>query len=138
DLGGREAIVTSPPLTIELVRAFAIQVPVEEIVLARGGAAEIAGKIHRQYPYQETVGLKVEDLPLDVTAESVEVPSSDAAFKIKLQAGAGAEPGEYTLRLAATGKMAGRKEAQDYTVPDKVLRLRVVAPAATSNGQEIR
>jgi hypothetical protein len=136
DLGGRETIVTSPPLVIELVRAFAVQVTAEEIVLARGGAAEIAGKVHRQYPYQEEVGLKVEDLPLDVTAESVDVPSSDAAFKIQLRAGAAAEPGEYTVRLAATGKMAGRKEAKDYTVPDRVLRLRVVAPAATtSNGQ---
>ena len=135
DAGGREVIVTSPCITVDLVRAFSLEIPSDRIALARGGTVELTGKVYRQYPYQDVVGLRVEDLPLDVTCGAVEVPASDSAFRLEFRAGPGAEPGDYAVRLAATGKMQGRKEAKDYTIPDRVLHLKIAAAPSASAGK---
>jgi hypothetical protein len=130
DLGGREVRVVSPCITVELVRAFTLVLPAPGIQLASGGKFVLEGKIHRQFPFQEAVHLKVEDLPLHVTSAPVDVPPGESTFRLEFQADPAAQPGEHEVRLVATAQMEGRKDNKDYTIPDVKLRLRI---ARTSN-----
>jgi hypothetical protein len=130
DLGGREAIVTSPPITVDLVRAFTLVVPAETTEIAEGTTSVLSGRVYRQYPFQEAVSLRIEGLPLHVTCEPLEVPRNESAFKFEFKAGPGAEAGVYDLRLLGTAKMEGRKEDKDYSIPEVKLRL-VIKPPQT-------
>ena len=118
DVGGRAVRVVSPCITVDVVRAFALVVPAPGIQLESGGKFGLEGEVHRQSPFEETVHLKMENLPLHVTSTPVDVAKGDSKFKIEFQADPSAQPGEYEVRLVATAKMDGRKDNKDYTIPD--------------------
>ena len=135
DVGGKVEQVASESMRVELVRAFAVHLPSPRVDVAPDAIHPLEGKIHRQYPFQDSVDLKVEDLPIHVTSEPITVPAHESAFAMNLRIGPHAVPGDYDIRLVASAPMGGRKDDKDYSIPDSHVKLRI-APKPTESGRQ--
>jgi len=138
EVSGREVTVTSPCITVNLVRAFALVIPSETIQIQSGSTFVLEGKVHRQYPFQDAVHIQLVDLPLHVTSAPIDVPAADSAFRMELKADPSAETGEHEIRLVATARMEGRKDDKDYSIPDAKLRLKIGRTSSTASQPQVK
>ncbi|MEX2299832.1 MAG: hypothetical protein WD733_02780, partial [Bryobacterales bacterium] len=117
EVGGRPITITSPAITFEIVQGYDIEAPQEPIRISSGGKAVIRGALHRQPEFSSPVTLKANNLPVGVSCSTAEIRDA-GVYHLDCEAGAGVDPGDYEIELAAASTLAGRdKEAVPYTIP---------------------
>ena len=107
--------------------------------IAPGGKMEIAGKVHRELTFEGgEIRIAAEDLPEQVQCPSVVIPADQREFTLRCEAGPGAKPGAFPIRIASTAPNTGRKAKADYKIADVAARLVVGEPArnAAANRKE--
>jgi hypothetical protein len=120
--------VTLPPLTIEVVRPFSVEVVAPPGTVAPGDETKLIGLVRREAQFDETVRVRVTDLPTGVTASEVTVAAGQAVFEMPLKIADDMTPGEVKITLKASAKMTGRMQTREYELPDVVTQLIVQAP----------
>jgi hypothetical protein len=117
EVGGRPITITSPAITFEIVQGYDIEAPSEPIRISSGGKAVIQGTLRRQPEFSSPVTLKANNLPVGVSCSTAEIRDA-GVYHLDCEAGAGVDPGDYEIELAAASTLAGRdKEAVPYTIP---------------------
>ena len=120
--------VTLPPLTIEVVRPFSVEVVVPPGTVAPGDETKLIGLVRREAEFDEVVRVRATDLPAGVTASEVTVAADQAVFEMPLTIAGDVKPGDVKITLKASAKMTGRKNTREYELPDVVTQLTVQAP----------
>jgi hypothetical protein len=129
--GGREESIALPPVRVEVVPPFAIEVLNRNINISAGGAVRIPVLVRREAPFEGAVRLgTAAGLPQHVTLAAVEVPKGEPLGMLELKAGDMATPTEFDLPIRATTDMEGRKRDKDYNIPDTAVKVKVTPKAA--------
>ncbi|HEY2933792.1 MAG TPA: hypothetical protein VGK99_18805 [Acidobacteriota bacterium] len=131
---GRPINYVSPAIQVDIVRAYALELPTEALELRKGTDGQLTGKVIRESPFEGEVSVHLEDLPAHVTSATAQVAANASEFRLPVIVGPQAEPGEYEIRLASQGKMEGRKDKADYSIPD--LTLKLVVPAGQRSAEK--
>jgi len=126
-VAGREVRVTLPPVSVEVVRPFAMEVPEQQITMPQSGEHSLAVIVRREAPFKDEVRLRVDDLPKGIVAEPLTMGEGIVTGIIQIKA-AEAVPGEYTIKLVAATDASGRKQTKDYELPPMPVRLTITAP----------
>ena len=84
---------------------------------ALGASVALEGQIHRTPPFAGEVEVKLEGMPMGVSAVPVVVPATQSAFKILLASAVPAKPGRAELKLVATAKLGDAKKPTVYAAP---------------------
>jgi hypothetical protein len=125
-----ERLATAPAVTVEIVPGYGLKLMSEKLTVRPGEAIEIQGKIEREPGFDAVVKLKVEDLPQQVTSQEAVVPTDQTNFRLVLTAGPNSPPGTFEVRLSSSATLAGRKDNQEFKIPDLKASLDVLAGAA--------
>ena len=120
--------VTLPPLTIEVVRPFSVEVVAPPGTVAPGDKTKLIGLVRREAKFVNVVRIRATDLPAGVTATEVTVAAGQAVFEMPLTIAGDVKPGEVKVTLKASAKMTGRMQNREYELPDVVTQLIVRAP----------
>jgi hypothetical protein len=126
---GRAATVLSPAITVDVVKAYELELGSKLIEVQSGSFAALSGKVIREAPFQGQVTLHAEDLPKHVAAKPIEVGPNTSDFVLQFQSDQEAEPGVYDIRVISSGKMEGRKDKAGYSIPDVKMSLKVSSGA---------
>jgi hypothetical protein len=74
--------------------------------------------------------LQVEDLPQHVTSQELVIPADQTSFSLVLSAGPSSQSGTFDLRLSSSATLMGRKDKQEFKIPDLKASLDVLSGAA--------
>ena len=80
----------APAITVDLVRAYSLELKSPRVILKSGGKVELAGVIHREPSFPGTVKISVGDPPDKVSCGPVEVPNGKSDFSLTCEAARGA------------------------------------------------
>ncbi|MBX9652256.1 PPC domain-containing protein [bacterium] len=127
NVAGREVRVTLPPITVEVVRPFAVEVPEQQASIPPTGEHPLAVIVRREGTFKDEVRVRVDDLPKGIVAEPLTIAEGVVSGNIQIKA-AEAVPGEYTIKLVAATDVSGRKQTKDYELPPQPIRLTVTSP----------
>lgn len=127
NVGGREMRVTLPPITVEVIRPFGMEVPQQHVSIPPTGEHSLAIIVRREAPFKDEVRVRVDDLPKGIVAEPLTIGEGVVSGNIQIKA-AEAVPGEYTIKLVAATDASGRKQTKDYELPPQPIRLTVTSP----------
>lgn len=126
-VGGREVRVTLPPITVEVVRPFAMEVIEQHVSIHPTGGHALTVIVRREETFKDEVRVRVDDLPKGIVAEPLTIVEGGVSGNIQINA-AEAVPGEYTIKLVAATDASGRKQTKDYELPPQPIRLTVTSP----------
>ena len=108
EVNGKEETIVAPAVTVELVRAYTLELKSPRVMLKSGGKVELAGVIHREPTFPGTVKISVGDPPDKVSCVPVEVPNGKSDFSLTCEAAAGVQEGEFEVHLVSTRNRPGR------------------------------
>src|SRR5262249_53523969 len=119
EVDGKTATVFAPAVEIEVAPGYQVWLSSPELQAAPGGKTEIAGKVHRELTFEGgEVRIRAEDLPEQVKCAEVLVPADQRDFVLRCEAGAGAKPGNFPIRITSNAPNTGRKTKEDYKIAD--------------------
>jgi hypothetical protein len=116
EVNGRKETIVAPAITVQLVRAYTLELKSPKVLLKSGGTVELAGVIHREPNFPGTVKVSVGDPPEKVSCGPVEVPNGKSDFSLTCQAAPGAQTGEFAVHLVSTAVVPGA-DKREYTFP---------------------
>jgi hypothetical protein len=126
EIDGRVIPITSPAVSIDVVPGYEVALEKTSLNIASGGKTELRGTVRREPTFEGSmVRVQVEDLPDNVKCSPVEVPEDQKAFVSSCEAGAGAVPGAYDVRVTSVAPNTGRKAKADYKIADIDAKLTV-------------
>lgn len=95
---------------------------------------ELAGKVYREPTFEGgEIRIQAEDLPEQVKCPAVVVAADKRDFVLSCDAGPGAKPGTFPVRIVSNAPDTGRKNKADYKVADVAAKLVVVGANAAAN-----
>ena len=115
-VNGKAQTVVAPAITVELVRAYTLELKSPKVTLRSGGKVELAGVIHREPSFPGTVKISVGDPPDKVSCGSLEVPNGKSDFSLTCAALPGAQAGEFDVHLVSSAIIPGT-DKREYTFP---------------------
>jgi hypothetical protein len=130
EIDGKPVTVFAPALEIEVAPGYDIRLSSSSMRIAPGGKMELAGKVRRELTFEGgEIHIHAEDLPEQVSCPAIVVPADKRDFVLRCEAGAGAKPGAFPIRIASDAPDTGRKAKEDYKIADLTANL-VVGEAA--------
>ena len=117
EINGKQETLVAPAVTIELVRAYTLEIKSPRVMLKSGGKVELAGVVHREPIFPGTVKINVGDPPDKVSCGPVEVPNGKSDFTLTCEAGAGVQEGEFEVHLVSTAIVPGGTDKREYSSP---------------------
>ncbi len=130
EINGKEETVTAPALTVELVRAYSLELKSEHVELRSGGKVELAGIVRREPIFTGTVKISVGDPPDKVSCTPVEVPNPNSDFSLTCEAASGTPQGDFEVHLVSTATIPGRTDKREYTFPPVAARMIIAGEKA--------
>lgn len=130
-INGKDERVTSPALTVEVVRGYSVALATDRLELKSGGKAELGGTIRREPTFSGTVKIGIDDPPAKVNCPAVEVADGKEEFLLVCEAAPGAETGDFEIHVASSAVIPGRKDKREYRIPPLTARLVVSADRPT-------
>ncbi len=124
-------IVTSPAVMIEIVPLYKLKLLSEKVEVKRGAKTEIAGRVEREPGFGGGVKVRVDGLPEHVMAPEITLAGDQNDFRLVLEAGTEAKPGEFEVRIASTASIPEQNERQEYSIPDLKAYLTVAGESST-------
>ena len=116
-INGKRETIVAPATTIELVRAYTVEVKSPRVVLKGNNKAELAGIVHREPAFKATVKISVGDPPDKVACGPAEVPDGTSDFSLTCSATPGAQEGAFEVHLVSTATVPGGEDKTEYTYP---------------------
>ena len=137
EIDGKPVTVFAPALEMQVAPGFEVQLSSSSMRIAPGGKMEIAGNVRRELTFEGgEIHIHAEDLPEHVSCPAIVVPADKRDFVIRCEAGAGAKPGAFPIRIASDAPDTGRKAKEDYKIAD--LTANLVVGEAARNAAENR
>jgi hypothetical protein len=129
--GDRQETVQLPPVKVEFVRPFSLELFNQNITLKAGAKLRIAAAVRRESPFDGLVKVgPAGSLPQHVALTTVDVPKGEALALLELEVGDLAAPDEMEIPIRASTDMEGRKRDKEYVIPDTILKLKIIANTA--------
>jgi hypothetical protein len=122
---GVEREIPLPPLAVDVVAPFQVEVPTPELTLTPGGTASLPIVVRRVAPFDSPVTVRLDHLPKTLAASPLP-PITGNFATVALTAAAGAKPGEEVIVLRAKGLMKAR--SIEYDSADVNVRVKIVPP----------
>ena len=117
EVNGKEETIVAPAVTVDLVRAYTLELKSPRVILKGGGKVELAGIIHREPTFAGTVKISVGDPPDKVSCIPAEVVNGKSDFSLTCEAASGVQEGDFEVHLVSTGVVPGGKDKQEYSYP---------------------
>jgi hypothetical protein len=128
---GRQESVQLPPVKVEIVRPFSVEILTSNITLNPGVKRQIAVVIRREAPFDGSVRVgPAGSLPQHIKLSTVDVSKADSLALLELEVGESAAPVELDVPIRASTDMEGRKREKEYLIPDTPLKLKIIAKPA--------
>ena len=131
EVNGKEEIVVAPAVTVELVRAYSLELNSQRVELTSGGNAALTGIVRREPIFTGTVKISVGDPPDKVACAPVEVPNGKFEFSLTCQAASGTPQGDFEVHLVSSATIPSRTDKREYTFPPVAARM-VIAGGETA------
>jgi hypothetical protein len=129
-IGGRQETVQLPPVRVELVRPFSLELLNPNLTVTPGTKTRVAAVIRREVPFDGSVRVgPAGSLPQHVSLTTVDVPKGDGLALLELQVDDSATPAELDIAIRASTDMEGRKRDKDYLIPDLPLKVKITQKA---------
>ncbi len=116
EVNGKMETIVAPAITVDLVRAYTLELKSPRVALKSGGKVELTGVIHREPRFPGTVKISVGDPPDKVSCEPVEVPNGKSEFSLTCEASSGVQEGEFEVHLVSTAIIPGT-DKREYSFP---------------------
>ncbi len=127
---GRQEAVQLPPVKVEIVRPFSLELLNQNATLNPGTKVRIAAVVRRESPFEGMVKIgPAGSLAQGVSLTMVEVPKGESLALLELSVSDAVAPTEFDLQIRATTDMEGRKRDKDYVIPDTQLKVKIVPKA---------
>jgi hypothetical protein len=130
EVNGKEETVVAPAVSVELVRAYSLDLKSQRVELKGGGKVELAGIVRREPVFAGTVKVSVGDPPDKVSCAPVEVPNGKTEFSLTCEAAAGVQQGDFEVHLFSTATIPGRADKREYTFPPVAARMVIAGDKA--------
>jgi hypothetical protein len=131
---GRQELIQIPPVKVDLVRPFAIELLNQNITITPGARMRIAAVLRRESPFDGSVRVgPAGSLPQHISLITVDVPKGDALALLELEVGDLATPAELDIPIRASTDMEGRKRDKDYVIPDTPMKVKITPKVAPSD-----
>jgi hypothetical protein len=130
EVNGKEETVVAPAVTVELVRAYVLELKSRRVELKSGGKVELAGTIRREPIFTGAVKINVGDPPDKVSCSPVEVPNGKSEFSLTCEAKSGAQAGDFEVHLLSSATIPGRVDKREYTFPPVAARMIIAGEKA--------
>jgi hypothetical protein len=115
-VNGKMETIVAPAITVDLVRAYTLELKSPRVALKSGGKVELAGVIHREPSFPGTVKISVGDPPDKVSCGPVEIPNGKSDFSLTCEASSGVQEGEFEVHLVSSAIVPG-SDKREYTFP---------------------
>ena len=109
ELDGEPVSVTLPPVVIEVVPPFSLEVLTPPAAIAPGGETKLVGLVRRVAPFDEDVRIEVPDLPAGVSATAIDVAAGQFVFEMPLKTTSVAQPGNVKVVLKGSTEESRRR-----------------------------
>lgn len=136
-VNGKMETIVAPAITVDLVRAYTLELKSPRVTLKSGGKVELAGVIHREPTFPGTVKISVGDPPDKVSCGPVEVPNGKTDFSLTCEAASGAQEGEFAVHLVSSAIVPGA-DKREYTSPPVGTQMIIGGDKVAANDQGIR
>ncbi len=123
EINGKEETLTSPALTVQVVRGYSIALASERMELKSGGKIELAGTVHREVNFPGTVNIMIGDPPDKVSCPAVVVPDGKSDFHLVCEAAPGAPEGDFEVHLVSSATVPGRTDKREFSIPPVSARM---------------
>jgi len=137
EVNGKEETIVAPAVTIQLVRAYTLELKSPRVMLKSGGKVELAGVVHREPIFPGTVKISVGDPPDKVTCGPVEVPKGKSDFSLTCEAVSGVQEGEFEVHLVSTAMVPGGTDKREYTYPPVATQMVIGGDKVAVNGKSV-
>jgi hypothetical protein len=137
EVNGKEQTIVAPAVTIQLVRAYTVELKSPRVMLKSGGKVELAGVVHREPIFPGTVKISVGDPPDKVSCGPVEVPNGKSDFSLTCEATAGVQEGEFEVHLVSTAIVPGGKDKREYTYPPVATQMIIGGEKVAANAKGV-
>jgi hypothetical protein len=137
EVNGKEQTIVAPAVTIQLVRAYTLELKSPRVVLKGGGKVELAGVVHREPIFPGTVKISVGDPPDKVSCGPVEVPNGRSDFSLTCEATSGVQEGEFEVHLVSTAIVPGGKDKREYTYPPVATQMIIGGEKVAANAKGV-
>ena len=104
--GGREFVIFSKPLEVDVVDGYKLMSPEAPLVLNPGTAEAWMGSIWRDPEFRRTVKVSAVDLPTGVQCQEAEVPSDQTGYELKCESAADVAAGDYEVEIHAESMLS--------------------------------
>ena len=136
-VNGKMETIVAPAITVDLVRAYTLELKSPRVTLKSGGKVELAGVIHREPTFPGTVKISVGDPPDKVSCGPVEVPNGKTDFSLTCEAASGAQEGEFAVHLVSSAIVPGA-DKREYTSPPVGTQMIIGGDKVAANDKGIR
>ena len=104
--GGREHVIFTKALEVDVVDGYKLMSPEDPLVLNPGTAGAWMGSIWRDPEFRRTVMVSAIGLPNGVHCQEVEVPSDQTGYELRCRSTGDVATGEYEVELRAESMLS--------------------------------
>jgi hypothetical protein len=128
---GKQESIQLPPVRVELVRPFSLELLTPTVSVTPGSTLKLAAVVRRESPFDGIVKVgPAGSLPQDVSLATVDVSKGEALAMLELRIGEQATAADLDIPIRASTDMEGRKRDKDYVIPDMTLKVKIAPKAA--------
>ncbi|PYV21656.1 MAG: hypothetical protein DMG27_20195, partial [Acidobacteria bacterium] len=102
EVNGKEQTIVAPAVSVELVRAYVLELKSQRVELKGGGKVELAGVVRREPVFTGTVKINLGDPPDKVSCTPAEVPNGKSEFSLTCEAATGVQEGDFEVHLVSS------------------------------------
>ena len=104
--GGRDHVIYSKPLEVDVVDGYAISPPEKPLILLAGGDAAWLGSIWRDPEFRRSVKVSALGLPTGVQCKEAELAGDQTDYDLQCASAEDVPPGEYEVEIRAESMLS--------------------------------
>lgn len=103
---GREHVVYSQPLEVDVVDGYKLSSPEAPLVLGTGTSATWTGSIWRDPEFRRTVKVSAVDLPTGVQCQEAELSGDQTAYELRCKSAGEVDQGDFEVEIRAESMLS--------------------------------
>ena len=104
--GGRDQIIYSKPLEVDVVDGYKLSSPEQRLILSAGGDGTWLGSIWRDPEFRRSVKVSALDLPTGVQCKEAELAGDQTDYELQCASAEDVAPGDYEVEIRAESMLS--------------------------------